>query len=209
MSQEVLRRFEVHAAGPGPLDKVKSALQEADGQRQVRLLAPLNVVKEPPFLPVRLTGDVKKVAGLMDQIRAMDVQIVRDFVDAPSNGEPGKIFPDPRPLLRINVAPRGLDEPPRHPVGDPRPPSERRAVKVAIVDSGIMLDHVDLKPNLQVREPSKGCFIGGSTDNSVTDEDGHGTMLAGTILSIANLGPAIEIIPIKFFDASTRPVAEK
>jgi subtilisin family serine protease len=45
------------------------------------------------------------------------------------------------------------------------------------------------------------------TDYDITDQDGHGTMLAGSILATANSVSDIEIMAVKFFDVRTQPVA--
>ena len=61
---------------------------------------------------------------------------------------------------------------------------------VAIVDSGIMVDHPELKDHLWSGTVDGGTAHGArctgrSEAADVTDQDGHGTMLAGTILSVA------------------------
>jgi hypothetical protein len=211
MDQEVVRRFEVRAAGSQSLNRVELALKTAKQQGRVQVLD-LNPVERPPSLQVRLRGAVAAVARVMEDIGDKDVRIVRDFVDVPSDASPDRIFPDPWPLLRMSTAPRPKPDAKPNTQGAPvkQPP---RQVKVAIVDSGIMFDHVDLKPHLQPAFPGGGeipraRFIGDKVDNTVTDEDGHGTMLAGTLLATASFSRAIQIIPVKFFDAGTRPVAK-
>ncbi len=80
----------------------------------------------------------------------------------------------------------------------PHPP-----VRVAIVDSGIKLDHQDLI----------GKSVVPAGLGNVNDDDGHGTMLAGTIAATANnigiVGEAINvrILPIKISAARTPPTA--
>ena len=83
---------------------------------------------------------------------------------------------------------------------------------VAIVDSGIMADHPDLKNHLWTmkvdgRDVHGARFMGGAQDYDLTDQDGHGTMLAGSILATANAVRGLEVMAVKFFDVITQPVA--
>lgn len=82
-------------------------------------------------------------------------------------------------------------------------------VTIAIVDSGIQRDHEDLNKDMvfgdRVIPPYNGDF---------NDDDGHGTMLAGTIAAIANndrggrgMAPAARLIAIKFTDVRTPPMS--
>src|SRR5215831_17972945 len=82
---------------------------------------------------------------------------------------------------------------------------------VAVVDSGIMAAHPDLKNHLwsgtiqgQGRDVGARC-IGGAVDSDVTDLDGHGTRLAGTILLAAAGAPGVRLMTVKFFDEDALP----
>jgi subtilisin family serine protease len=79
------------------------------------------------------------------------------------------------------------------------------AVYVAVIDSGVDLDHEDLKGNIDV-ERSRGFVTG---DTSVTDAHGHGTHVSGTIGAVGDNGIGvvgvnwkIKIIMAKVADAN-------
>lgn len=80
-------------------------------------------------------------------------------------------------------------------------------VTVAIVDSGITVDHPDLADHLwTAADGTHGRrFKDGSSDGDITDQDGHGTMLAGMILSAADRSASVRLMTAKFFDAATPP----
>src|SRR5262249_26022936 len=84
-------------------------------------------------------------------------------------------------------------------------------VIVAIVDSGIAVDHPDLARHLwtDTGDPTVhgARFIDGQQDSDLTDQDGHGTMLAGAILASANRVRGLELMAVKFFDVITQPSA--
>jgi hypothetical protein len=220
MSQLVVRRFEVHAAEDG-LAAVDLTVQTAKQDGQLTDFALEPTPPRPASLRVKLKGEAEKVARVMERLYEKPVHILRDLVvpardgagdaEKPADGR-GRLYPDPLPLLRIGA----VQPSPSEALTAPR--EGTRPVRLAIVDSGVMLDHRDLRRHLRpelVGGPAipRGRFIGGGVDEDVTDvtdEDGHGTMLAGTILATANHGlegftPDLQIIPVKFFDADTRP----
>jgi subtilisin family serine protease len=89
---------------------------------------------------------------------------------------------------------------------------EMADVTVAIVDTGMMIGHPDLATNVWTRVIGGKSvygfrFINGTADNDVSDEDGHGTQLAGTVLAGANQALTVKLMPLKYFDGSTRPAA--
>src|SRR5262249_12509986 len=112
---------------------------------------------------------------------------------------PDSVFPDPRTRHRVGLKP---EQPPaRGVLGKP---------VVAVVDSGMMVTHPDLEPYLwrgtiggQPRDYGARC-IGGARDPDVTDQDGHGTRLAGTILTVTGDAP-VQLMAVKFFDADALP----
>jgi subtilisin family serine protease len=90
------------------------------------------------------------------------------------------------------------------------------SVVVAVVDSGVDLDHPDLQPNLLPgydfvdwagMSPDAGFHFEGdflTRDNDPQDEVGHGTHVAGTIAAISNNGVGVagvtwscKILPVK------------
>lgn len=46
-------------------------------------------------------------------------------------------------------------------------------------------------------------------DPDVTDRDGHGTRLAGTVLAAADRAPGLQFMAVKFFDVDILPRAAK
>ena len=88
---------------------------------------------------------------------------------------------------------------------DFRPPS--KPVIVAIIDTGIMAGHPDLSGHLWVDPTNPGSHGVSMLAKwaSIRDEDGHGTLLAGTVLAGANRSPAVRLMTVKFFDGRTRP----
>lgn len=71
--------------------------------------------------------------------------------------------------------------------------SSIQKIKVAIIDSGVDLEHVFLKDNLYIN--SQNNFV--KLSNNLSDETGHGTMVAGLIKILA---PDSVLIPYKVFD---------
>ena len=88
-------------------------------------------------------------------------------------------------------------------------------IVVAVVDTGVNLNHRDLAGNLWTNPaPTFGDFHGANFVNSVTtgdptDDNGHGTHVAGTIGAVGNNGLAVtgvawrvQIMAVKVFPAS-------
>ena len=84
-----------------------------------------------------------------------------------------------------------------------------RSVVVAVVDSGVMLDHPDIQGNLWTNQAdgSHGWnYI--DNNNNPYDDFGHGTMVAGIISAIVNNGVGIagvaneQIMPLEVCDAT-------
>jgi len=80
-------------------------------------------------------------------------------------------------------------------------------ITVAIVDWGIQRDHVGFSPEMNV---SGASVIG---DGNIRDDDGHGTMLAGTIAGMTNNtrgnggGSPMRLLAVKFIDVKTPPMS--
>ena len=209
----VLRKFEVRAVDPATLATVATRLQAASQQLGPgQVTVEVEAVEYPRLLKVRLTGDpsaVSTVHGIVETFPGVssilyDVLRLIDSGDAPA-------YPDLTQLLRMNA----------HLVGGPMGPwSLARPVvdpgladvTVAIVDTGMMIGHPDLATNVWTRviggESVYGFrSINGTEGNDVSDEDGHGTQLAGTVLAGADQALTVKLMPLKFFDGSTRPAA--
>jgi subtilisin family serine protease len=220
MSQDfVVRRFEVYAGSSGALDEVDLALGDALAKLPPteHLDVKIEKVERPPMRAVLLQGSGGAVATVRESVSAFrDVLVRRDWLDVPAT--PPRLdtpqmgdenaYPDRRALLRIDPEERSRLETGR---GFP--------VVVAIVDSGIMTDHPHLRRHLWTMKENgqpktvQGQLVrgarcmGGVQDYDITDQDGHGTMLAGSILATANAVNDVEIMAVKFFDVITQPIA--
>lgn len=208
----VLRKFEVRAVDPATLDTVTTSLQ-AEAQRlgPGQVTAEIEAVEYPRLLKIRLTGDpsaVSTVEGIVETfpgVRSLyDVLKLIDSGDAPA-------YPDRKQLLRMDAhlvgGPAGSGS-----LAGPVVDAGLAAVTVAIVDTGMMIGHPDLATNVWTRIiGGKSVYgfrsINGTEDNDVGDEDGHGTQLAGTVLAGANQALTVKLMPLKYFDGSTRPAA--
>ena len=90
---------------------------------------------------------------------------------------------------------------------DAVPPAGKSApaeVIVAIVDSGLMVGHPAFTDHLWTGDngiPGKQFIEGKSDDDNISDQDGHGTLLAGSILSAAG-DARVKLMAAKFFDAA-------
>src|SRR5215470_7469335 len=147
-------------------------------------------------------ADVVQVVG-----RSPGAAIARDRV-APEDAREA-IYPDREALLRMRSDPTAT-------------PKGRARVVVGIVDTGMMLGHPALEHNLW-RGVQGGKTVHGfrhigdvrrdyapidpTKTYDVTDDDGHGTQIAGTVLAGAQRASTIELMPLKFFDTRTRPAA--
>jgi len=199
MKTQALRRFDVQGLDRRGLRAAANVLRAAARQGQVALPT-CTLIDRPPLLQVRLQGDAAVVDELVQRIMDKGGRIVQDFVDVATSNLGGALYPDPQALLRMGGAASDVSGPPK---------VSWSPVTIAIVDSGIMVDHPDLKPHLWELAPGihGARCMNGKVDHDLTDEDGHGTMLAGTILATANREPLIRIMAVKFFDGATRPAA--
>jgi subtilisin family serine protease len=208
MSVVVSRRFDVQVEEPRVLDDVKNLLEE-----RARELPTPSEIKQvgTSLLEVRLEGSVATVSQIVDGVAGTNgVRIHHDRVRLAQTGQDeslraDSVDPDPRTLRSVGLKP-----------GSPSttPPGEPVVVTptvVAVVDSGMMVTHPDLEGHLWKgtidgwpREYGARC-IGGARGPNVTDEDGHGTRLAGTILSVAGRAPDVKLMAVKFFDADALP----
>jgi subtilisin family serine protease len=93
-------------------------------------------------------------------------------------------------------------------------PAATTPVIVAILDTGISTVHPDLVPHLWNDGFGNHGFNILTLTPNVEDEDGHGTLLAGTIAAVSNDGVGIagtpwplQLMAVKFHDVRTRPNA--
>ena len=101
----------------------------------------------------------------------------------------------PTGVDRINAEPGALDVNTNSPVGT------GAGVRVAVVDTGLDLDHPDLAGNIILADSRTcvdgPCVLGGQ------DDDGHGTFVAGVIAAIDNdtdivgVAPDVDLISVK------------
>lgn len=94
--------------------------------------------------------------------------------------------------------------------------SAGQGVVVAVIDSGVDLEHPDLSPALA--RTSGGAVFGRDFvdgDDDPTDEHGHGTMVAGLVAArtnngtaIASLAPEARIMPIRVLDEDAAGTSE-
>src|SRR5580765_6341741 len=227
MSEDlVVRRFEVRTASPDTLNEIVHALHEAVRMLHTKQVkAEIETIERPPTVCVRIQGPGSSITMVRDSVsRIQGWRVTRDWIDVPARArrrdpsvplaigpaEGDSVRPDLRALLRIDPEGRTRGE-----TGKGHP------VVVAIVDSGLMVDHPHLrnrlwsmKTNHEQPKLAGGnivhgarCMGGEEEDYDITDQDGHGTMLAGSILATANSVSDIEIMAVKFFDVRTQPVA--
>jgi thermitase len=195
-----VRRFELYGSTQS-LDAAADALQAArKGQPRDGVEMSIDPVVRPPMLTVWLKGSVLGTGIVRESVRGVDgVRVHRDWLDVIGADDR---YPDRRSLARIDFEGRSRGR---------RSRSEQPVV-VAVVDSGIATDHPDLRHHLWTatvggQQVHGARFVDGAHDFDVTDQDGHGTMLAGTILGTAGAVDGIRIMPVKIFDVPTEPTA--
>jgi subtilisin family serine protease len=194
----VLRRFDVHGERAA-LAGMHAALKPGGAASSPGLTAHIALNPRTPSMSVRVTGSAARAANIRTSFADDQFTVVRDWLELvpPSLAE---TYPDLRALLRIDPEEKSRTI-----------PGSGRQVVVAVVDSGLCVDVPEFAGHLWT-DPSAGVhgarvLDGALRDDDVTDQDGHGTMLAGTILATANFANGIEIMPLKFYDVVTQPAA--
>ena len=205
MTSEIVRRIDLSIPAGSDVKAILGELSALATGKGLRALAVLDRRDDGRRVRVELVGPADAIADILEPprwrgpaphtprvrgvvLKGGHARIMRDEVLAPA-GTPDQ-YPDPAPLGRIGV-PWDLTASPPGAVG--RAPDED--VIVAIVDSGIMTHHEDVKGRL-VHGTS---VIGGG----IEDEDGHGTLLAGTVLEASNR--SVKLMTVKFIDGRIRP----
>jgi|SRR5215470_15646556 len=182
----VVRRFDIEVATPRLLAEVVSAL----GAGSAEMRPPEIKQVSTSLLEVRLEGSASAVSDVMDAVAGIDGVLIHN--DRVRRQE------QLRPSLFEERTPRGAM-------------GTSTETVIAVVDSGIMAAHPDLKDHLWSGtiegKPWKvgARRIGEMKDSDVTDLDGHGTRLAGTILLAAAGAPGVRLLTVKFFDDDTLP----
>jgi hypothetical protein len=206
----IVRRFELHASDADALNAVLDTLRRDVAKHPEGLIKTLpgRPSDRPPSVTVTLKGQASVIAAICENVTHMaNLRVLRDWLDVPAEegdarDAEDRINPDRRALLRIDPEERS-----RGVRGGDAP------VVVAVVDSGIMVDHPHLRGHLWTtkvdgRDVHGRCFVNADEeDYDLTDQDGHGTMLAGSILATANAIRGLEIMAVKFFDVMTQPSA--
>jgi Subtilase family len=204
----VARRVEIRLPAPESTDELKDAL--SDFARTLSDLASPRVKltlrdrrDHVRRLDLELIGRAADVASVVEAVGRLGAQVMRDEVLPAPWAPKDPPYPDPESARRIAAPASGLSHSPT----TTEPPIE--PVIVAIIDSGIMAAHPDLLHNLWSDRTPPGAhgrnMIGPQPTDDIKDEDGHGTMLAGTVLAGASRSPAVHLMAVKLFDGRTRP----
>jgi len=185
----VVRRFDVEVSEPRFLDDVKRQLQASDRGEHPPEIKQVGA----SLLEVRLEGHDAAISELVRAVeRTRGVRIHQDRVRrARTTRKPQMASPVPPGQLGAGAKP---------------------TVVVAVVDSGIMVEHRDLKSSLWKGRSTDGSkwtsgarCIGGTLSSDIADQNGHGTRLAGTILDAAEGAPGVRLMAVKFFDPDSLP----
>jgi subtilisin family serine protease len=191
---DVVRRFEIHVASENAVKEVARAIDQA--LATPRVARRVHEVRRPPMLEVRLEGASSLVTEAMASIieRLPGARIRNDVMRTRKDGRKDPVYPDPEARVRV-----GADSLSR---------SVAVPVTVTIVDSGLMVEHPAFKDHLWTGgdgAPGKQ-FIKDPDgkdrpSDDIRDQDGHGTLLAGTVLDAAVDTP-VKLMVAKFFDAA-------
>jgi subtilisin family serine protease len=208
MSSTVVRRFDLRVDQGKALDDVRDLLRRLVAQESGIVHAQIKRVEALSLLEVRLQGDSSAISRVVAQVAGSPtLRIEHDAIRVAAPAEPEHLDPGRRgALMRIGVEPGAWKAP-------VDPATSSPSVTVAIVDSGIMVDHPKLKDHLWAgtvdgAQAHGARCIDGTRSRDVTDRDGHGTRLAGTILSVTQGAPGVRLMAVKFFDADHLPGPE-
>lgn len=136
-------------------------------------------------------SDLKKDERVSRVIPDREVRLI-PIREAKSNGKPGSTTPPPQ------TTPTGLLR-----IGGLENPNEGDGVNVAVLDTGIDLDHPDLAANINLSLKYDCVGDGISATNPGDDGNGHGSHVAGTIAAMNNtigslgVGNQIKVVSVR------------
>ena len=207
---KTVRRFEILVDGADAVAGVAQKVEEVVRAHGADILPTVQGVRRPPSVDVRLEGAATAVSHAMTGIKkfyGLDIRhdVLRVTGEAPEpargatrsrsagkNGSRGDL------RSRVRIGAEGL--PPATP--------DSVDVTVAIVDSGLMVSHPAFEGHLWTGAGGINGkqFIEGKDEYDISDQDGHGTELAGTVLDAAGDAPdnpaPIKLMAVKFFDGA-------
>jgi subtilisin family serine protease len=196
----VVRRFAIRVTGAEALPRVERAVMAAVEAQPPGEVTPLVIdhVQRPPLLEVRLEGVAAVVSDVMARIATIQgvrihhdvLRARRDGMRTRRDGNGSAVYPDLSARVRI-----GAESLP--------PTTDGVPVTVAIVDSGLMVEHPAFTDHLWTGGGGVHGkqFIDGKSHGDISDQDGHGTLQAGTVLASAVDAP-VKLMTAKFFDAA-------
>lgn len=176
------RAIVIYKAGIGP--STRAALVGSVGGIRTK---DLSLIKgEAVTLPDKAAAiELAKRTGIL----RVDEDIILTASTAKSVSQPAQVLP------------WGVDRIDADLVWLPPVSANGTGVKVAVIDTGIQLNHPDLSANV------KGGFNAINSRKSANDDNGHGTHVAGTIAASANsigvvgVGPGINLYAVKVLGA--------
>ncbi|MEW6105658.1 MAG: S8 family peptidase, partial [Bacillota bacterium] len=181
-----VRKIILFEPGVGP-DRVRSIVEECGGKLR----------KSLPIINGAACVFPEEATAMSLLSRAGEVAWVEDdFVISIA----GACFfvPRPRPRPRKQTVPWGIT---RVRAPEAWGSATGRAVRVAVLDTGIDVSHPDLKANIE------GGFDCINETTDVVDDNGHGTHVAGTIAALDNdfgvvgVAPEARLYAVKAFDS--------
>jgi subtilisin family serine protease len=187
---QVVRRFEVHALSGRPIRDVARIIDGIVKAPSAHVAHATSTIERPPLVEIRLEGVARAVADVTGRLAKIPgTRIRNDSLTVVRDRRNGPVYPDPDASVRIGA--------------DSVPAGNGVPVTVAIVDSGLMVDHPAFNDHLWTGSGKihGKQFIEGKGEQDISDSDGHGTLLAGTILAAAVDAP-VKLMVAKFFDAA-------
>lgn len=156
------------------------------------IIKPLRLINA---VAVYLPPQAERALHVRGEVLRIDDDIIITAIEQPSILAKGK----PKPPQPAEVIPWGVD---RIEADKAWGTSTGETIRVAIVDTGIDLDHLDLKDNIKGNVNTINPLKSGNDDN------GHGTHVAGTVAAVDNeigvigVGPKISLYAVKVLNKS-------